>query len=228
MVGCASTCLKLYILFFPLGVQLASKNNNNNNSNKMLKYLNNMQTCTDFESKVSILHFYRKLIAIMLSSTFYQCNTRWVRFMSLQSWFNLCHRQSGWPQSMVGKVVWEKVVWGKAVWGKARQGTSLCCLEVRKHLLGKRSQGSQPGALDLLTPTSPVLKMEAAHQDRSANISAWSHTCTHVIIGRQYLPPWIHSYNWEEAIENVKFKYWVKPVCAGWIAIALVNMGMLH
>ena len=40
-----------------------------------VKYSNNMQTCTDFESKVSILHFYRKLIAIMLSSTFYQCNT---------------------------------------------------------------------------------------------------------------------------------------------------------
>jgi len=153
--------------------------------------------------------------------------------MYFKSWFSLCHCQSGWPQSVVVKVVWGKAVWGKvvcgkvvcgkAVWDKARQGTSLCCLGVRKHLLGKRSQGSQPGALDLLTPTPPVLKMEAAHQDRSANISAWSHTCTHVENKQkhrdQYLPPWMHSYNWEEAIENVKFKYSVKPVYAGRIAI---------
>ena len=79
-----------------------------------------------------------------------------------------CHSPVGWPQLLVGGVVLVKV----------RQGISrLCWCLLRNHLLLKRTQGSQPGALDLLTPTPPVLKMDAAHRDWPANISAWYHIC---------------------------------------------------
>ena len=62
--------------------------------------------------------------------------------------------------------------WVTIISGGGGSGYKLCCLQVRNHLLSKRTQGSQPGALGLLTPIPPVWKMEVAHQDWPANISA--------------------------------------------------------
>ena len=52
MLGCVSTCLKLYTLFFSLEVQLALKNKNKMTT-KTLKYSN------QYESKLSFNHLYR-------------------------------------------------------------------------------------------------------------------------------------------------------------------------
>ena len=61
--------------------------------------------------------------------------------------------------------------WVTTIIGGGGSG-KLCYFLVRNHLLSKRTQGSQPGALDLLTPIPPVWKMEVVHQHWPANTSA--------------------------------------------------------